>query len=95
MAHAGHTLNFTDLRRLERELTVLEQRGRSWLAEAAQPSFATYANTRGLAAVGGDQGPEGIEFVPEEASPNGKPLLLVGNETSKTVTVFQVNRVRR
>lgn len=61
----------------------------------AKPSFATYANTRSLAAVGGDRGPEGLEFVAEEASPNGKPLLLVGNETSKTVAVFQVNKVRR
>lgn len=65
------------------------------VTDPSQPSFATYANTRSLAAVGGDRGPEGIEFVPEEASPNGKPLLLVGNETSKTVTVFQVNKVRR
>ncbi len=59
------------------------------------PSLAACANTRSLAAVDGDRGPKGLEFVPEELSPNGKALRLVGNETSKTVTVFQVNRVQR
>jgi DNA-binding beta-propeller fold protein YncE len=59
------------------------------------PAFAAYANTRGLAVQGGDLGAEGIEFVSEEDSPNGKPLVLVGNEVSRTVTVFQVNRSRR
>jgi hypothetical protein len=60
------------------------------------PSFAAYANTRTLppAAVGGDRGPEGIEFVAAEDSPNGKPLVLVGNEVSRTVTIFQVDRRR-
>jgi hypothetical protein len=44
--------------------------------------------------VGGDRGPEGIEFVAAEDSPNGKPLVLVGNEVSRTVTIFQVDRRR-
>jgi DNA-binding beta-propeller fold protein YncE len=60
------------------------------------PVFAAYANTRNLppTAVGGDRGPEGIEFVAAEDSPNGKPLVLVGNEVSRTVTIFQVDRRR-
>jgi DNA-binding beta-propeller fold protein YncE len=59
------------------------------------PTFATYANTRSLTELKGDLGAEGIEFVPEEQSPNGKPLVLVGNEVSRTVSVFQVNTAKR
>jgi hypothetical protein len=61
------------------------------------PVFAAYANTRRLPpnSVGGDRGPEGIEFVAAEDSPNGQPLVLVGNEVSRTVAIFQVDRQRR
>ncbi len=59
------------------------------------PAFAAYANTRSLTEVKGDLGPEGVEFVSEEDSPNGKPLVLVGNEASRTVSVFQVNAAKR
>ncbi|GGD68156.1 choice-of-anchor I family protein [Lacimicrobium alkaliphilum] len=38
----------------------------------------------------GDLGPESIKFVAAEDSPNGNPLLLIGNEVSGTVTVYQV-----
>lgn len=43
-----------------------------------------------LAAVG-DLGAEGLAFVPAADSPNGKPLLIVGNEVSGTTAVFEVN----
>ena len=59
------------------------------------PTFAAYANTRSLTELKGDLGAEGIEFILEEDSPNGKPLVLVGNEVSRTVSVFQVNTARR
>jgi hypothetical protein len=59
------------------------------------PTFAAYANTRSLTEPRGDLGAEGIEFIPEEDSPNGKPLVLVGNEVSRTVSVFQVNTTKR
>ena len=38
----------------------------------------------------GDLGPESITFVTSEQSPNGKPLLIVGNEVSGSVTIYQV-----
>ncbi len=38
----------------------------------------------------GDMGPESIKFVTAEDSPNGNPLLIIGNEVSGTVTVYQV-----
>ena len=38
----------------------------------------------------GDLGPEGLHFVPAASSPNGKPLLIVGNEVSGTTAIFQL-----
>ncbi len=39
----------------------------------------------------GDLGPEGLVFIPPSKSPNGKPLVAVGNEVSGTTTIFQVD----
>ena len=39
----------------------------------------------------GDLGPEGLAFIPAAKSPNGKPLLMVGNEVSGTTAIFQLN----
>ncbi|WP_088329136.1 choice-of-anchor I family protein [Lacimicrobium sp. SS2-24] len=41
----------------------------------------------------GDLGPESIKFVSADNSPNGNALLLIGNEVSGTVTVYQVTEV--
>ncbi len=49
-----------------------------------QPSAANLATT-------GDLGPEGLVFIPAAQSPNGRPLLVVGNEVSGTTAVMQLN----
>ena len=59
------------------------------------PTFAAYANTRSVTELEGDLGAEGVEFVSGEDSPNGKPLVLVGNEVSRTVSVFEVDVAKR
>lgn len=59
------------------------------------PTFSAYANTRSLTGQQGDLGAEGVEFVSAEDSPNGRPLVLVGNEVSRTVSVFQVDTMKR
>ena len=41
----------------------------------------------------GDLSPEGMDFVPAAQSPNGRPLVLVSNEVSGTVNVYQVSGV--
>ncbi|MDX1539293.1 choice-of-anchor I family protein [Arsukibacterium sp.] len=41
----------------------------------------------------GDLGPESIKFVPSADSPNGNPLLIIGNEVSGSVTVYQVTEL--
>jgi DNA-binding beta-propeller fold protein YncE len=51
--------------------------------------FVTYYNTRSGAV--GDRGPEGILLIPAYASPNGKPLLVLGNETSGSTAILQIN----
>lgn len=55
----------------------------------AAPVHTTYLNTRtGLT---GDRGPEGLTLIKAAQSPNGKPLLVVGNEVSGTTAVLQLN----
>lgn len=70
----------------------LERVGGVMVYDVTNPSaatFVTYLNTRtGLT---GDRGPEGLAFIKAADSPNGKPLLVVGNETSGTTAVFQIN----
>lgn len=71
------------------------------ISNPRRAAFATYANNRdftvapslaNLATVG-DLGPEGIIFIDADDSPNGKPLVVIGNEISGTTTIYQLNRV--
>jgi len=39
----------------------------------------------------GDLGPEGLHFISAAKSPNGKPLLMVGNEVNGTTAIYQLN----
>ena len=52
------------------------------------PSYVDYINTRTGAT--GDRGPEGLTVIPAAQSPNGQPLLIVGNEVSGTTAIFQI-----
>lgn len=54
----------------------------------AAPAFIQYINTRQVP--GGDLGPEGLIFIPKNESPNGRNLIVLSNEISGTVSVFQV-----
>lgn len=59
------------------------------ITNPTSPSFTTYINTRNGGT--GDLGPEGLAFIEAKDSPNGKPLLVVGNELSGTTAVLQIN----
>jgi DNA-binding beta-propeller fold protein YncE len=59
------------------------------ISNPAAATYVTYLNTRN--GVTGDRGPEGLHFIPAAKSPNGRPLLIVGNEISGTTAIFQVN----
>jgi len=87
----GRTYAFVGLER-NSGLVVLD------VSRPRAPRFVTYDDNRRPAGDpeagrAGDLGPEGLHFVPAVASPNGEPLLLVGNEVSGTTTVWQVDRV--
>jgi hypothetical protein len=55
------------------------------------PIFADYKNSRSTSAYAGDHGPEGITYVSSENSPTGIPYVLVANEISGTITIFEVD----
>lgn len=65
----------------------------------AAPSFVQYLNSRDMQATteqielgqAGDLGPEGLVFIAAKDSPNGQPLLVVGNEVSGSTAVYQLN----
>lgn len=59
------------------------------ITNPAAPVYTTYLNTR--SGTTGDLGPEGLVIVPAAQSPNGQPLLIVGNEVSGTTAVYQIN----
>jgi hypothetical protein len=55
------------------------------------PVFVTYFNAR--VGTTGDLGPEGLLLIPASQSPNGKPLLVIGNEVSGTTAIVQINLI--
>ena len=61
------------------------------VTDPANVQFVDYANTRNVSAYGGDNGPEGILYINNVDSPNETPYVIVANEISGTLTVFEVN----
>jgi DNA-binding beta-propeller fold protein YncE len=55
----------------------------------AAPVYVTYLNLR--SGETGDRGPEGLTLIKGDRSPNGKPLLVVGNEISGTTSILQID----
>jgi hypothetical protein len=55
------------------------------------PEYVQWINTRALGSTaGGDLGPEGIIFIPKAQSPNQRDLIVVSNEVSGTLSVFEI-----
>lgn len=53
--------------------------------------FVDYKNSRSVSAYAGDHGPEGITHVKAADSPDNKDYIIVANEISGTLTLFEVN----
>lgn len=69
------------------------------ITDPSSPVFVDYVENRDFAVAvpplppapaAGDLGPEGLLFIGESDSPNGKPLLVVTNEISGTVTTYSI-----
>jgi hypothetical protein len=65
------------------------------VTDPAAPDFVDYVTNRDYTAepgagTGGDLGPESIAFIAAEDSPNGSPMLAVGNEVSGTTTLWGI-----
>ena len=64
------------------------------------PTFIQYLNNRdltlapGVGVDAGDLGPESIQFISADDSPNNQPLIIVGNEVSGTTTIYQIDVTR-
>ncbi|GAA1055792.1 alkaline phosphatase [Agromyces luteolus] len=74
------------------------------ITDPAASGFVTYLNNRDfsvsveddgveLLSDAGDLGPEGLAFIPAEASPTGGPMLAVANEVSGTTTLFAIDSI--
>lgn len=61
------------------------------ITDPTKPTFANYINTREFTAdLGGDNSPEGLDFIPAQQSPTGKALLLASFEVGGTVAAYEV-----
>ena len=72
---------------------ALERVGGVMAFEVTNPSapvFSGYLNTRTTTGLAGDRGAEVIQFLGHDQSPNGKPMLLVANEISGTLALYEV-----
>ena len=66
------------------------------ITDPRAPVFVDYTNFRNFTGniqqfTAGDLGPEGLTFIPARISPNGRHLLVVGNEVSGSTTFYDVN----
>jgi len=57
----------------------------------AAPVYVGYYNNRTAPSGDPDRGAEGIIYIKPEDSPNGNALVLLANEVSSTISVYQVN----
>ena len=94
----GGTYAFVGLERMSAILVVD-------LTNPFQPAVVQYISNRNFGEnpslpgpvsnpAAGDLGPEGIIFIPSDQSPNGKALLVVGNEVSGTTSIYQIDPVQ-
>lgn len=55
------------------------------------PVYVGYYNNRAVASNGQDRGAEGIITIRKEDSPTGKEIVILANEVSSTLSVFEIN----
>ena len=55
------------------------------------PVYVGYYNNRSTTGIGPDLGAEGIVFIPASISPNNKDLVILANEVSSTLSIYEIN----
>lgn len=61
------------------------------ITDPNNPIFVDYKNSRSTSAYSGDHGPEGITYIAPANSPTGLGYVLVANEISGTITIYEVD----
>lgn len=61
------------------------------VSNPASPVFSGYYNNRDFATNGPDRGAEGIIYIADSLSPNGHALIILANETSSTLSIYQIS----
>ena len=59
--------------------------------DPANPIYVGYYNNRTITGSGPDLGAEGIIRISSEASPNGNEIVILANEVSSTLSIYQIN----
>ncbi|WBV61485.1 choice-of-anchor I family protein [Chryseobacterium camelliae] len=54
------------------------------------PTFTDYKHSRMTSAYGGDNGPEGIIYIAPENTTTGKPYVIIANEISGTLSMYEI-----
>jgi len=81
---AGRTFAFISLERI----------GGVMVYDVTDPGdvrFVDYKNSRSTSSYTGDHGPEGIIFISSTESPDNKNYVLIANEISGTISIFEVD----
>jgi len=72
---------------------TLERTGGVMVYNVTDPNnvtFVDYKHSRSTSAFGGDNGPEGITYIPPANMNNGKGYVVVANEISGTLSMYEV-----
>jgi len=60
------------------------------ITDPANAKLVDYKNNRSTTALSGDLGPEGIIYVSKENSPTGEPYIVIANELSGNISIFEI-----
>lgn len=60
------------------------------ITDPQNPVFVSYKNNRTPGTMNGDLGPEGIIYINPENSPTNKGLIVMANEVSATISVYEI-----
>ncbi|KQT24133.1 alkaline phosphatase [Chryseobacterium sp. Leaf405] len=61
------------------------------ITDPNNPTFTDYKNSRSTSAYGGDNGPEGIIYIAPENTTTGKGYVIIANEISGTLSMYEVS----